>query len=125
MQRLRNRVLVCFGILMLVANHSRITFGDDPAEHGILLTQLRTLSRQLRIAIRPLPHPYHGIGGNAGSSMISGGNLCNETINRPDFDMRADTPGSLGKDRAGRLWMGQNEDPGSGVSGALPSIVCA
>src|SRR5260370_42521040 len=108
MQRHRKRVLVCIEILMLVANHSRITFGDDPAEHGILLKQLRNLSRQLRIAIRPLPHPYHGIGGNADSSMLTRGNLCNETINRPEFHMRADTPGSPGEDRAGRMWMGHN-----------------
>jgi hypothetical protein len=57
--------------------------------------------------------------------MISGGNLCNEAINRPDFDVRADTPGSFGKDRAGRMCMGQNEDPLSVVPGDLPYVLGA
>ncbi len=110
---------------MLVANDGRIAFGDGPTDHGILLKQLRNLARQLRIAFGPLSHPYHGIGGNADSSMISGGNLCNETVNRPDFDVRANAPGSLGKDRAGRVCVGQNENSLAVVPGDLSNIVGA
>jgi hypothetical protein len=57
--------------------------------------------------------------------MISGGNLCNETINRPDLDVRADTPGSLRKDRASRVRVGQNEDPLAIIPGDLPYVIGA
>jgi hypothetical protein len=57
--------------------------------------------------------------------MISGGNLRNETINRPDLDVRADTPGSLRKDRASRVRVGQNEDPLAIIPRDLPYVIGA
>jgi hypothetical protein len=57
--------------------------------------------------------------------MISGGNLGNETVNRPDFHVGPDTLGSLCKDGAGRVRVGQNENPFTVISGDFPYIVGA
>ncbi len=110
---------------MLVANDGRIAFNDGSTDHGILLKQPRYLARQLRVPIRPLSHPNHGIASNTDSSVISGGNLCNETVNRPDFDVRADAAGSLRKDRARRMCVGQDQKPLTIFPGDLPYIVGA
>lgn len=109
MQCHRDRMLVCTRILVLVANDGRVTVCSGSADHGIFLKQLSDPRRQLRITIRPLAYPNHGIGRDAEPEMIGCSDLGDETVNRPNFHMRTDPPGSLGKDRTGSMCMGQNE----------------